>query len=203
MGMIVDALSHSPFWPHMAIFVTEDDPQGGDDHVATHRTVDYVVSPYVKRGYVSHVHHSSMSMTKTMELLLGTKPMSQYDRYATDMRDYFTSTPDLTPYSALPRTFPPEVNSTKEKARNRYLREAAELSEDVDWSQVDTAGWRLAQILRLIHQGESAPADSAPWGGGWVALALAAAVGLASLAWRQRTLLASLHRAGALRTPSG
>ena len=203
MGMIVDALSHSPFWPHMAIFVTEDDPQGGDDHVATHRTVDYVVSPYVKRSYISHVHHSSMSMTKTMELLLGAKPMSQYDRYATDMRDYFTSTPDLTPYSARPRTFPPEVNSTKENARNRYLREAAELSEDVDWSQVDTAGWRLAQILRLIHRGESAPTESAPWSTGWVALAVAAAVGLASLAWRQRTLLASLHRAGAVRARTG
>jgi YVTN family beta-propeller protein len=184
MGMIVDALSHSPFWPHMAIFVTEDDPQGGDDHVATHRTVDYVISPYVKRGYVSHVHHSSMSMTKTMELLLGVSPMSQYDRYATDMRDYFTPTADLTPYTGLPRTFPPEVNPSAQSARNHYLREAAEMSKDIDWSQVDTAGWKLAQILRLIHEGESVPSDAQPWNAGWMVLMATASLGLASLAWR-------------------
>ena len=203
MGMIVDALSHSPFWPHMAIFVTEDDPQGGDDHVATHRTVDYVISPYVKRDYVSHVHHSSMSMTKTIELLLGAKPMSQYDRYATDMRDYFTSTPDLTPYTARPRTFPPEVNPSEQDARNHYLRTAAQLSEGIDWGQVDQAGWRLAHILRLIHAGEAAPDDPAPWRGGWLAIAAVAGVALTWLAWRERTLLAFLRRGPALGERTG
>ncbi len=69
--MIIDARSHSPFWPQMAILVTEDDPQGGQNHVSVHRTISVVVSPYVRRGYISHVHHSSMSMTKTMELRLG------------------------------------------------------------------------------------------------------------------------------------
>jgi YVTN family beta-propeller protein len=185
LGMIVDALSHSPFWPHMAIFVTEDDPQGGEDHVATHRTVDYVVSPYVNHGYVSHVHHSSMSMTKTMELLLGVKPMSQYDRYATDMRDYFTSTPDLTPYTALPRTFPPEVNPSAANARNHYLRQAAEMSAGIDWGQVDQAGWKLAEILRLIHIGEAAPSDVTAWSS-WILAGVIAALGFTSLAWRRR-----------------
>jgi DNA-binding beta-propeller fold protein YncE len=189
MGMIVDALSRSPFWPHMAIFITEDDPQGGEDHVATHRTVDYVISPYVKHGYVSHVHHSSMSMTKTMELLLGVKPMSEYDRYATDMRDYFTATPDLTPYAALPRTFPPEVNPSATSARNRYLRQAAEMSEGIDWGQVDQAGWKLAEILRLIHIGEAAPSDVSPWGAGWIVAGLIVVLGLTSLAWRRGLFL--------------
>jgi DNA-binding beta-propeller fold protein YncE len=153
-GMVIDALSHSPFWPHMAIFVTEDDPQGGQDHVSAHRTISLVASPYVKRGYMSHAHHSSMSMTKTMELLLGAQPLTQFDRYATDMRDYFTATPDLTPYTARPRTFPPETNGSPAEAPNRYLRRAAQLSAGLNLSKVDEDGDQMARILSLMHIGE-------------------------------------------------
>ena len=153
-GMVIDALTHSPFWPHMAIFVTEDDPQGGQDHVSAHRTIDLVVSPYVKRGYIAHAHHSSMSMTKTMELLLGAQPLTQFDRYATDMRDYFTSTPDLTAYTARPRTFPPETNPSAAAAPNRYLRRAAQLSAGLNLSKVDEDGDDMARILSLVHIGQ-------------------------------------------------
>jgi DNA-binding beta-propeller fold protein YncE len=154
MGLVIDALSHSPFWPHMAIFVTEDDPQGGRDHVSAHRTISVVASPYVKRGYISHAHHSSMSMTKTMELLLGAQPLTQFDRYATDMRDYFTSTPDLTAYTARPRTFPPETNPAPAAAPNRYLRRAAQLSAGLNLAAVDEDGDKMARILALVHTGE-------------------------------------------------
>jgi len=154
MGMVIDALSHSPFWRDMAIFVSEDDPQGGQDHVSAHRTISLVASPYVKHGYISHAHQSSMSMTKTMELLLGARPLTQFDRYATDMRDYFTSTPDLTPYTALPRTFPPETNPAAAAAPNRYLRRAGELSASLNLSKVDEDGDDMARILTLVHIGE-------------------------------------------------
>ncbi len=156
LGMVVDGLTHSPFWPKMAIFVTEDDPQGGVDHVSAHRTLDLVISPYAKRGYVSHRHHSSMSINKTMLLLMGAAPMSQYDRYATDMRDYFTTESDLTPYTARPRNFPPEVNPQPGAAPNVFLRQAGELSEDLDLSTYDLDGNEMSRILALVSMGEKA-----------------------------------------------
>ncbi len=154
LGMIVDALSHSPFWKDMAILVTEDDPQDGQDHVEAHRTISLVISPWVKRGYVSHAHHSNLSMFKTISLLLGMPPMSQFDRYATDMRDYFTTTPDFTPYDARPRQVPVETNPSAASAPNAYLRRAAQISETLNLQMVDEAGEDMGRVLRLVHQGE-------------------------------------------------
>ncbi|HVN83734.1 MAG TPA: alkaline phosphatase family protein [Candidatus Binatia bacterium] len=154
LGMIVDSLSHSPFWNDMAIFVSEDDAQDAQDHVSAHRTISLVISPYVKRGYLSHVHHSNVGMLKTMELLLGLNPLSQYDRYATDMRDYFTTTPDFTPYTNLPPTVAAARNPAPARAANAYLREAAEVSEDLDFNAYDEAGPELSRVLWLVHLGE-------------------------------------------------
>jgi len=161
LGMIVDGLSHSSFWSHMAIFVTEDDAQDGQDHVSAHRTIGMVISPYVKRGYVSHVHHSNVSMLKTMELLLGGPPRSQYDRYALDMRDYFTSTPDLTPFVARARQVAPALNPTVEQASNAYLRRAAEISATLDLDMYDEAGENLSRVLWLVHVGERVEREKA------------------------------------------
>ena len=154
LGMVVDGLTKSPFWPHMAIFVSEDDAQDGQDHISAHRTLSLVMSPYGKHGYVSSVHHSNMSMLKTMELLLGVQPMSQYDRYATDMRDYFTSTPDVQPFSALPARIEPERNPEVAAARNPLLREAAKVSTTLDLQDYDEAGPELSRVLWLVHVGE-------------------------------------------------
>jgi len=154
LGMLVETLSKSPLWPQMAIFVSEDDAQDGQDHVAAHRTLSLVFSPYVKHGYVSSTHHSNMSMLKTMELLLGVQPMSQYDRYATDMRDYFTATPDLTPFTALPARIRPETNPAIDAAPNPLLREAAEVSAELNFSEYDEAGPELSRVLWLVHVGE-------------------------------------------------
>ena len=154
LGMVVDGLTKSPFWPHMAIFVSEDDAQDGQDHISAHRTLSLVMSPYVKHAYVSSVHHSNMSMLKTMELLLGVQPMSQYDRYATDMRDYFTSTPDVQPFSALPARIEPERNPEVAAARNPLLREAAKVSTTLDLQDYDEAGPELSRVLWLVHVGE-------------------------------------------------
>jgi hypothetical protein len=102
LGQIVEALSHSKFWPQTAIFVVEDDAQNGPDHVDAHRTTAYVISPYTKRAVVDSTMYSTSSMLRTMELILGLKPMSQYDAAATPMFNSFQPMPDLRPYQALP-----------------------------------------------------------------------------------------------------
>ncbi len=102
LGMIVDALTHSPFWKDMVIFVTEDDPQGVMDHVDAMRMYSLVISPYAKKGYISNVHYSLSSMFKTTEQIFGIKPLSQFDAYANPMADCFTPTADFTPYTAIP-----------------------------------------------------------------------------------------------------
>jgi YVTN family beta-propeller protein len=102
MGQLVEAVSHSKFWPETAIFVVEDDAQNGPDHVDAHRTTAYVISPYTKRGAVDSTMYSTTSMLRTMELILGLKPMSQFDAASTPMFNSFQATPDLGPYQALP-----------------------------------------------------------------------------------------------------
>jgi YVTN family beta-propeller protein len=109
LGKLVELFSHSPFWKDMAIFVTEDDAQGGQDHVDAHRSLLLVISPYARRG-VSHVHTSMASILKTFDLIFGLPYLNQYDAVATDLSDLFTDTPDSTPFEALPsdtRVFDP------------------------------------------------------------------------------------------------
>jgi hypothetical protein len=101
LGQIVESLSKSPFWPKMAIFVVEDDAQNGVDHVDGHRTIALAVSPYTRRGHVDSTFYAQQSMVKTIELMLGLPTMSLFDLIATDMRASFTTTPDLTPYTAV------------------------------------------------------------------------------------------------------
>jgi hypothetical protein len=152
--MVVEALTTSPFWPQMAIFVSEDDAQDGQDHVSAHRTLSLVLSPYVKHGYVSSVHSSNVGMLKTMELLLGVQPMSQYDRYATDMRDYFTTTPDLTPFTALLARVNAETNPSAEAAASPLLWEAAAVSATLNFDDYDETGPELSRVLWLVHTGK-------------------------------------------------
>ncbi len=102
LGRIVEAVSQSKFWPQTAIFVVEDDAQNGPDHVDAHRTTAYVFSPYTKHGVVDSTMYSTSSMLRTMELILGLKPMSQYDAAATPMFNSFQGTPDLARYEAKP-----------------------------------------------------------------------------------------------------
>jgi phospholipase C len=102
LGQIVEAVSRSKFWPETAIFVVEDDAQNGPDHVDAHRTTAFVISPYTKRGAVDSTMYSTSSMLRTIELILGLKPMSQYDAAATPMFNSFQAAADLRPYQALP-----------------------------------------------------------------------------------------------------
>jgi len=102
LGRIIEAVSHSKYWPQTAIFVVEDDSQNGSDHVDAHRTVALVASPYAKRGAKDSTMYSTTSMLRTMELILGIKPMSQFDAAAMPMFGSFQAEPDLRPYEAAP-----------------------------------------------------------------------------------------------------
>lgn len=102
LGRVVEALSKSKFWPQLAIFVVEDDAQNGPDHIDAHRTVAYAISPYAKRGAVDSSLYSTSSMLRTMELILGMKPMSQFDAAALPLFASFQKEPDLRPYAVKP-----------------------------------------------------------------------------------------------------
>jgi YVTN family beta-propeller protein len=124
LGRIIEFVSHTPYWKNMAVVVTEDDPQGGVDHVDAHRSLLMVISPFAKKGYVSHVHYSFGSAMKTFWNVLGLPCLNQYDFGASDLADFFTDTPDFTPYRAVP--VDPEVFNP-EKALDP-------LDEKFDWS---------------------------------------------------------------------
>lgn len=110
MGIVIEAISRSSYWDSTAIFVVEDDPQQGSDHVDYHRSFLLVISPWAKRGYVSSVHTSFPSLFRTFELIFGIPPMNRYDRLATPLWDAFSSKTDPEPYTTIPRTVPDKVN---------------------------------------------------------------------------------------------
>ncbi len=101
VGRIIEFLSHTPYWENMLIVITEDDAQGGVDHVDAHRSILMVISQWVKKDFVSHVHYSFGSIFKTFWNILGLPYLNQYDAGANDFADFFTETPDYTPYRAI------------------------------------------------------------------------------------------------------
>jgi hypothetical protein len=105
VGQVVDAVSHSPYWSSTAIFVVEDDAQNGPDHVDSHRTTALVISPYTAQSSprADSTHYDTAAMVRTIELILGLKPLSQYDATALPIADLFGAQGDTTPYSAIPQ----------------------------------------------------------------------------------------------------
>lgn len=101
LGKMIQLFSHSRFWKHMAIFVTEDDAQDGTDHVDAHRSLLLVISPYSRRG-VCHLHIDMESILKTVDLIFGLPPLNQFDATANSLANNFTDKPDFKPYTALP-----------------------------------------------------------------------------------------------------
>jgi len=111
LGRIVEFLSHTKYWKNMAIFVTEDDAGGEPDHVDAQRSVLLVISPWAKRGYVSHRHATILSMHRTLYEIFGLPSLNMFDALANDLADCFTTQPDFRPYKAVPvdrRIFDPE-----------------------------------------------------------------------------------------------
>ncbi|MCU7726472.1 phosphoesterase [Actinoplanes sp. KI2] len=102
VGKLVDTISHSKYWKDSAIFMVEDDSQAGLDHVDGHRAPIEIISPYAKRGVVDSHYYSQITMIRTIEQILGVRPMNQKDSAATPMSAAFTSRPDYTPFTAVP-----------------------------------------------------------------------------------------------------
>jgi len=158
LGRIVEAVSKSRFWPETVIFVTEDDPQAGLDHVDGHRTVGLVISPYTRRGEVIHSNYNQVSMVRTMELILGLPHMNQLDLIAEPMADCFQEKADLRPFTALSNNIPlDEMNpplKAVEGARLYWAQKSMELDlEDVDRADEDT----LNRILWHSVKGYDTP----------------------------------------------
>lgn len=139
-GRIVEAISHSKFWPETAIFAIEDDPQAGWDHVSGYRTTAYCISPYTRRGAVVSTQYNTTSMIRTIEQILGLPPMNQFDASATPMTECFTPTPDFTPFKALPNTVAlDQLNPPPRTVSHPVLRRDAERSEELNFREVDKA----------------------------------------------------------------
>ena len=132
LGLLVEAVSKSKFWKETAIFVVEDDAQNGSDHIDAHRTVALVISPYTQTGKVDSTMYSQASMLRTMELILGLKPMSQFDAAATPMYNSFAKKPNFAQYSHL-------VPKTDINAKNPKTAWGAKMSERFDLSKEDAA----------------------------------------------------------------
>ena len=139
-GRIVEALSHSKFWPEMAIFAIEDDPQAGWDHVSGYRTIAFCASPYAKRGAIVSTQYNTTSILRTMEQILGLPPMNQFDASATPMFDCFTDTPDATPYTAAPALVAlDQMNPDAKAIHDPVLRNDAVVSASLNFKEVDRA----------------------------------------------------------------
>jgi DNA-binding beta-propeller fold protein YncE len=102
IGMFLEHLSSSPAWKESVVFILEDDAQNGPDHVDAHRSTAYVAGPYIKRNFVDHTAYTTSGMLRTIELILGIAPMSQFDAGATPLWRSFTAAPDYTSFKALP-----------------------------------------------------------------------------------------------------
>src|SRR5215475_1569074 len=127
LGQIVEALSKTPFWKKMAIFVVEDDAQNGVDHVDGHRTTALAISPYIRHGSVDSTFYAHQSMLKTIELILGLPTLSLFDLIANDMRASFTNEPDFTSYTAeQPKQSLFELNPQLGSLRGQLRRDALE-----------------------------------------------------------------------------
>jgi DNA-binding beta-propeller fold protein YncE len=149
LGMVVEAVSRSKFWPDTAIFVLEDDAQNGPDHVDAHRSPALVISPYTRSGATDSAMYSTSSMLRTIELILGLKPMTQFDEAATPMFKVFQTAANLDPYLAEPARvgmdqINPKFGYNARRSKNMdFSREDAvddQLLNEVVWQSVKGEG---------------------------------------------------------------
>ena len=132
IGQLVEAVSHSRYWPNTAIFIIEDDAQDGADHVDGRRTVGLVISPYVKRGIVDSTLYTTSSMVRSMELLLGLPPMSQYDAAAMPLYNSFGTAAIATPFDVIQ----PQIDVNAKNAKDAY---GAKQSSKMNFKELDRA----------------------------------------------------------------
>jgi DNA-binding beta-propeller fold protein YncE len=158
LGQIVDLISHSSIWKSSAIFVVEDDSQDGADHVDAHRIPAAVISPFAKQGAVVHTRYDFLSVIRSMELILGMKPLGLFDQLATPMYDAFQATPsNAAPYDAIP-------SNVDRAAANTSATTGAALSKRYDFTHPDQIPQRqLDRILwQYVHGAGAQPPPSGP-----------------------------------------
>jgi YVTN family beta-propeller protein len=140
VGMFVDYLSHTKIWNESVVFIVEDDAQNGPDHVDAHRSTAYVAGGFVKEGFVDHTPYTTTSILRTIELILGLPPMSQYDASATPMWRCFDASATHKPFSARPLTV--DLND-----KNTVVSQYSMLSEKFDFSKEDRAPDDLFNVV--------------------------------------------------------
>jgi DNA-binding beta-propeller fold protein YncE len=145
VGRLVEAISHSRFWKDTAIFIIQDDTQGALDHVDSHRTYGFVISPWTRKHSVDSTHYSTASVLLTMEKILGLPPMSSYDAQATPMLKPFLGTQNMASFTSLPAG--PEIND-----KNPAKTSLSVMSAKIDWSDIDRGD--PDAISRLLWKGE-------------------------------------------------
>ncbi len=151
IGRLIEAATRSRFWKEMAIFIIEDDAQNGPDHVDAHRTAGLVISPYCKRGFVDSTLYTTASMVRTIELILGLPPLTQYDAGATPMFNSFQKTSQITPFQVLT----PKVDLM---AKNTPKSFGAKQSARMDFRDYDRAPEdELNRILWRVAKGPGVP----------------------------------------------
>ncbi len=149
VGLLVEYLSKSPIWNETAIFIVEDDAQNGPDHVDAHRTTAYVAGGFVKRKFIDHTMYSTSSMLRTIELILGIPPMTQYDAAAEPMWRSFTPVANLTPFNALPSNI--NLND-KNVAVNKWQQK----SETFNFAKEDSApDLEFSEVIWHAVKGET------------------------------------------------
>jgi hypothetical protein len=130
VGEFIEYLSKSPIWKETVVFILEDDAQNGPDHVDAHRSPVYIAGGMVKRHFVDHTMYSTTSVLRTIELILGLSPMSQYDAAATPMWRCFSNKADLEPFHARPANI--DLDD-----KNVAWNEMAKKSENIDLTRED------------------------------------------------------------------
>jgi DNA-binding beta-propeller fold protein YncE len=141
-GMIVEAVSKSKFWPGTAIFVLEDDAQNGPDHVDSHRSPAFALSPYTRRGAVDSSMYNSTSMLRTIELIVGLRPLTHFDAGARPMSAAFATKADLTPYVAeKPRRSLDEVNPANTPLAARGAKMDLSEADNIDDDEMNDILW--------------------------------------------------------------
>ncbi len=130
VGMFIDHLSKSPIWKASVVFILEDDAQDGPDHIDAHRSPVYLAGPYVKRNFVDHTPYTTSGILRTIELILGLPPMSQYDAAATPLWRCFTSTPNEKVFNSLPANI--DLND-----KNTAVNKLSKKSEAFNFSKED------------------------------------------------------------------
>jgi hypothetical protein len=161
VGELVQAVSNSPIWESTVIFVIEDDAQFSDDHVDTHRSFCQVISPWIKRGTVDSRFYDTNSVLKSIELLLGLSPMSQYDHFSNPIMGGWDAAPrNSAAYTAIlpPQDIIGEVNPSTQSYNSRDPRlRLAVLSSKMNWKVADAAPYRiLNEILWRDAKGPNA-----------------------------------------------